>query len=1657
MLTVQRATFWILGCIFCSLSAFGQQNLDCDKAIVICSDSAFTFTPGLGQFDKDDFENPNNDQGCLQTRESDYGSAWFYFEFQDTMPPSQFLEMIITPFSGTREDFDFAIYGPNLGCDSLGYPLRCSYARVDWRVCSDCTPTGMAPGFDDEIEADKFQDGFVAPLEVQPGYGYYLIIDHWFNESGISPGFTLEWGGSAAPYLNCVADPDCRDFDAQLVEDRVQLCAGTTAYQPDITLDPTITNYTVTWQGTPEVVSMLNRTDLLEPTFNIPENFVGTLSATAVIADGKCSQLLDLEIEVLPPTELAIVGPTDFCPGDSIELNALGKAIRFEWSNGYKGRTLSVGAPGTYEVTATNSAGCTVTAVHTVRELQVRELRIQAPAGFCSGDTVSIRGTAGFESYRWADGITTNSRPVWQGGTYRLEVVDESGCIRTKEVTIEERPSPQPELAEARSICSGTAATLELRQAYQDYQWSTGATTSTLTVSQTGNYSVTVTDDLGCTGFGTFQVDNYEEPTVTISGRSTICPTETSELQARAGAGAYLWSTGEASDRVEVGPGTFSVTFTDANGCRATDQFTVESVPMAIREFELPDTTVCEGTSVSFSAPTGFTNYQWADGPNQPDRTLTREGLYRLTVTDSLGCSATAEMTLSTLPLPQPVLNTKPGFCEGDSVRLKLTETYETYQWSNGGRARGIFAKSAGTYAVTVTDQQGCTGMAAFEIDQFPTPEIAIEGNRTFCPNTSLELRAVGSPGTYTWSNGSNDSTIQVRRAGTIQLMVVDSNSCQAQTAEELFQFSVTPPDLPPVITICPGESTELRPTATYTEYAWSDGSTEDHLLISEPGRYYLEATDSNNCPTFGQTTLRRVRPNPIEIEGDGAICPGDSVWVFAPQGFTDIQWSTGSRQDSILITHPGNYWLEGTDDRGCRTTDTLAAIQFQPATVVIGGDSLICPGVPARLIVEGPFQQINWSTGDQAAAIEITEPGIYSVSTQDVNGCLNQAEREIRSVPPPELTFVGDTILCRNQRVGISLEGTFRTAQWEDGSTEFYWETSEAGTYHVQVTNEFGCQIDTSITIVAVDPPKVQAGPDQTVDCRGTFVALTTVNPDPNLKYSWREPQGAVYPGDSIWINQPGWYELQARDPVTGCRSIPDSVLVSDLRSKAQLEVLFSDTLTCTRTEVELEASLAESPTAYSWSWVYEQDTLTGSTTPRLTIDQAGTYEVVAFNDSTGCTLRAQATVPTDTLRPVPAIQHLQPLTCLDSIARLVATFPYDTTGLRLEWFSTTTDELLAEGTTFSTAQPGMFLLRTQDTRNGCMTESIIEVREERSQPSLLPKVIGTLSCASPEVLLVADPQDSSQYGFQWLKDGEVIGQTDSLRTSQPGRYYLEAINAQSGCRQLDSLQVAPFATGPEGLRASLLQPICATDTDGYIDVTEVIGGTAPLEFQLGDKSWSNQRFYDELTPGAYPLAVRDANGCRFDTIFTIMEGNLLTVDAGPDREVLYGSDAMLTATIDSSGQSIIGVDWQASGNRPPCLNCRNWLLDSLQVSDTYTVQVTDENGCTAVDSVRITISQEYKLYIPTAFSPNGDGVNDLYHPYPVGNIKRIKSFQCFNRWGNLVHQRFNFTDVVEGAWDGRLDGKDAAIDVYVYLLEVEFADDTETKVFQGDFTLIR
>lgn len=299
--TIYKFIFFAIILSLFSLGKVSAQNNDCATAITICDDPITTGNPnGMGI---NDYGNGNNDPGCLQN-ESNF-SGWYYFEMDANTPPNTILGFVITPAGGTGEDYDWALYGPGVGCGNLGSPVRCSSAS---EFCGFCPSTGLGMGAMDFSEGPGTGDGFVANIVVNAGDGFFLNINNW---KGTGNGFTLDFTEAGAEFVDCAAEPPC-SITASAIKD-IKKCQGDDPFSLDVTVVGGTAPYTYSWSGSGNGTSFLDNPDSKSPTVTFPPDFVGTIDYTVTAGDGKCEDTDVMTVIVNPKPIVTISQPPPLC------------------------------------------------------------------------------------------------------------------------------------------------------------------------------------------------------------------------------------------------------------------------------------------------------------------------------------------------------------------------------------------------------------------------------------------------------------------------------------------------------------------------------------------------------------------------------------------------------------------------------------------------------------------------------------------------------------------------------------------------------------------------------------------------------------------------------------------------------------------------------------------------------------------------------------------------------------------------------------------------------------------------------------------------------------------------------------------------------------------------------------------------------------------------------------------------------------------------------------------------------------------------------------------------------------------------------------------------------------------------------------------------
>ena len=691
-----------------------------------------------------------------------------------------------------------------------------------------------------------------------------------------------------------------------------------------------------------------------------------------------------ITVNPLPTPSISIIGSTTFCSGQSVRLYAPGYSIN-SWNNSSITDTIIVTTGGTYIDTVTDIHGCRNTASQVVTVLQNPAPMITptGPTVICQGGIVTLSVSTLFPTYSWCTGSSSQSINVANSGTYVVTITNSNGCTNTASQLITVNPNPHDTIYAGGPLtfCFGGSVTLNAGS-YISYLWSNTFTTQIITTLNGGTFTVTVTDNNGCTGTASqiVTVNSNPNPVITTNGPTTFCQ-GSSVILSTGAFSSYHWSNGETTNSITVNSlGTYSVTVNGVGGCTAsTSQIVTVNANPTPSIIPTGPTTFCSGDSIVFYLSNSDSLYHWSTGATTSTISVNTTGTYTVTVTKNNGCTATTSIpvTVNQTPIDSIIPSGLTTFCQGGSVTLNAG-LYYSYHWSTNETSQTITENITGTFYVTVTTAQGCSGTAfkTVTVNPNPTPVIVPNGLTTFCDGDSLRLSLGSTYTVYTWTGGSTTPYIYVKTTNNYFVTVTNNFGCIGLDSQQI-TVNLKPA---PVVTssgnnsFCQGDHRTLSSsTGLNWKYFWSNGDTTQTIIVNQQGNYYVKVTDINGCVGVSTTIVILVHPllkPTIDTVGGESFCEGVNHTLFVNyiNSYNSFLWNNGGTNDSVQIQKSGIYRVTVTDINGCVGDTAIAYYTGQAASVGklivksnnITTNILICKDCPDQKYKWGYEPKIN-------------------------------------------------------------------------------------------------------------------------------------------------------------------------------------------------------------------------------------------------------------------------------------------------------------------------------------------------------------------------------------------------------------------------------------------------------------------------------------------------------------------------------------------------------------------------------------------------------------------------------------------------------------------------------------------------------------------------
>ncbi|MCR9287714.1 MAG: PKD domain-containing protein [Bacteroidetes bacterium] len=1200
-----------------------------------------------------------------------------------------------------------------------------------------------------------------------------------------------------------------------------------------------------------------------------------------------------------------------------------------------------------------------------------------------------------------------------------------------------------------------------------------------------GNYNVTltITSSEGCESTISKIVDVYSPPTVSfdlptescqglalnfmgnISGDVTSVSWDFGDPTSADANTSELFNTYHAFET----PGIYTIFLTAESvfGCTNvySQNLTVEANSLSGEiQFSQPSP-ICEGDQIILTSPPGGISWEWSDGSTDDNVIVSKSSVWNLTITDNDGCTYSPNSAIIDVfdspngkiqaveynEFGQPVglFDENYSVCEGEDVTLIISGSLNyNYLWSNGQTGDEIsFTDEKGNtlpqgdhpFSVTVTDNtNGCTAIEGpFMVTVHPLPDniqILSNPNGPLCENNSAILFVNNPDGslTYLWNTGEIGTSIGVVAGGTYFARAINQFGCSSESNHLVIQNA---PDINKIPggchSRCVPDTICLPNIPNVASYQWyfdgspipaSNGTVPD-LIADQSGEYYVEMTDWWGCTaTSGILTLDLfdgfgsiLGEVYFDVNQNGVIDASDTlvsdVNIFINNSISNL--------DTVSSNAIGNYAFTNI----LSTDYTLILDTLNLPT----GWSAIYSEVDISLIGCDVEEQVNWlltkecispqtdlefnvCEGDsiEYEGIFLIPNTIQSFTHTNVDNCdstVNVSVLELQKDTMPMLFEI-----CQNET--ITYDGVILSA----GDMMDFVFVNEVGcdsTVHVMVD---GFDLDSEnvnfstcsngsvdyegITLFPGDIQdfnfKNQFGCDSIVT-----VSVMAVPPDSTMiPINVCENESTIYEGIELFPGDNQFFTLQ---DLNGCDSI--------------VEVMVSG--------IPLDAVLLSLNACTGGTIIYEGATLA-----------PGDIQNFTFPNQNGCdstvTVSVMATPPDSTMMLIDVCENesttfggvelflgdnqfftLQDLNGCDSIVEVqVLGLPLDAVPLTL--IACENSSIIYEGQTLFPGDIQDFKLSNQ---NGC--DSTVTV------------TVDSAPIHEVDITIQACEDFMATYEGQDLAIG-----------SQTPFIYQNIY----GCDSTVLVNVDAFPASSFDLMSNT---ICINGSDGQIEVTNIQGNSTPYSYSLDGINFQNTPVFTDLNAENYTITVQDGNACEFDENITILTLPELQIQVEDQIIPCEKGEVRLSPTLISGDASTLSFKW-SDGSTSPTFMVRDAGIYTLEVSDQCETISHDIEVTWGIDS------QTSFIYMPNAFSPNGDGANDFYKGYLANGVDLLEyNLMIFDRWGNLLFE----TDNIDTGWNGELNARDLDTNVFVFWLKYKvFNCGKEFEVFEKrDVVLMR
>ncbi|MCQ2193421.1 MAG: gliding motility-associated C-terminal domain-containing protein [Paludibacteraceae bacterium] len=1299
----------------------------------------------------------------------------------------------------------------------------------------------------------------------------------------------------------------------------------------------------------------------------------GTYKARVTDLTTRCQTNAETTIKFLGLPEITGPDKAEICEGGSTSLSfttvkngkLTGTLKSYIWtdSNGVKlsaDSFLVVSEPGKYYFSADNAYGCTTTKEVTVTTKPKPKVAITKDKDYLCGEgekaTFSASGTD-ISSYKWTYGnnqqFTKPDFPVSTAGPYKLQVTGKNGCVFDTVVSIETKSKVKIDTI-IPDFCKGESGKIIVKSSKEsDYEWSDGTKSDTIEVTESGDYTVKVTDrEFHCSQNVTVPVVVHENPTISLDPVETsFCKGKSATLSVSVtnpvlGKYSISWdnSSSTSSSLTVDKAGTYQVTVTDNEyHCKSTASAEVVEKALPVVDLKSDQDTVCKGDEVTLTA-SGADSYTWKrNGENLNTQKATYsenpQDTSEFTIVgkdNNTGCESEPVSKEVVVSNPFTIsIEGEPNICEGQEFEAMTASGADRFEWYDGENKVGLTAEYTPTKAGKFTVKGFKTNNiceVSKEIETRIESYLQIETPKDtfFCDGEEITVEANGAD-SYEWTIPSGSiqkkQNLTISESGKYKVTGISRTGCKSLPVD----FNVEKKEIPTVTiegkaVMCSGKNSTMKAVGNggsepYT-YNWTgemEFSAANSIDIEQGGTYKVIVKDKFGCTADASKTVTVASPK-VSIEGKDQFCTDSTLTLTAKGDAKKYFWNSSTENKATFTTgEPGTVSLVGEDENGCLATAILNVSKRAIPVLEVKDTTYYCEHSSIDLVanMDSVAKGYVWNNAS------LVQKNTYNVNTEqtvkvigyDTWNCPSKPrDMIVKETKVPDIVIEGDTTACLyGDSIVLNVavkEGNPEDIIWNNGKRGKSIKVKD-GKYTAYATVSVCKSLEVSHKVDLITNAKIDIkGVDEI--CTDSFAVLTASSTE-KLDYVWEDHTTNK---DTIIVKQTGTYRVEGTDKY-GCKSKAEKNV--NQRDIPQLSIAPTAAY-CENDSIKLVATLNREASYYVWD--------KGALQPKnyKYANQVRDYTVMAY-DNIMCPSNTSTVAVAETKIPVVKIEG--PTYVCQNGDPITLTAQVEGAHDRYEWNTQETTESI------SVQYGGQYIAKAFV--GVCSSEPDTFDVEYKLIPKLsIMEGAKTTYCDLLSVTLHAESPTAVSY--RWEPEGVA---TPENEVNTEG-FHTVFVEDKFGCKNQDSIETEVIY-GPE---------------------INIKGDTTLCEFSISEiqldcpdcvsQTWSTGEKTTSITvyeSGFYQVEGIGPNGCpsRAEHHLNVTPAPSLEIEG--ETEITSNDSTTLTAI--AEGAEPFRFYWTPTHEMSQSITVHSDDIDQWQ---NYTAMVYDKNNCYNFQTVLVT-----------------------------------------------------------------------------------------------------